>query len=204
MLRKAPEKLLRHHFEGVVRRAPITADVEEGQSLPAAPISDIIVKPIYGNGGAGVFHIALTTQNLASLLELFTTNMASEPVMAAALWLNVVGVLGDKQIPPAPSDASPRGRHQPRAAAGEARSNMRVRATAGDKPRLKTRADPICDQIGPALRERGIIFAGIDVDRRLPDRESTSPRSHRVAGDQPLKARLSQADIWDAIERRLR
>src|SRR3954463_9145378 len=78
-VRNAPEKLFVTHFEGVMPPTLITADVEEVKAFRRAH-NDIIVKPIYGNGGAGVFHIRPDDENLASLLELFTTTWR-EPVM---------------------------------------------------------------------------------------------------------------------------
>src|SRR3954466_9647731 len=93
-VRNAPEKLFVTHFEGVMPPTLLTADVEEVKAFRREH-KDIIVKPIYGNGGAGVFHIGPDDENLASLLELFTTTWR-EPVMVQRYVPEVR--LGDKRI----------------------------------------------------------------------------------------------------------
>ncbi|MBX7199492.1 MAG: glutathione synthase [Rhodospirillaceae bacterium] len=195
-VRNAPEKLFVTHFEGVMPPTLITADVEEVKAFRRAH-DDIIVKPIYGNGGAGVFHIRPDDENLASLLELFTTTWR-EPVMVQRYVPEVR--LGDKRI--VLVDGKPVGAINRVPAAGEARSNMHV----GGKPEktaLTKREQEICEQIGPALRERGLLFVGIDViGNYLTEINVTSPTG--IQEINRFNGTVLEADIWDAIEKRLR
>jgi glutathione synthase len=195
-VRNAPEKLFVTHFEGVMPPTLITADVEEVKAFRRAH-NDIIVKPIYGNGGAGVFHIRPDDENLASLLELFTTTWR-EPVMVQRYVPEVRQ--GDKRIILVDGKAVGAINRVP--AAGEARSNMHV----GGKPEktaLTKREQEICDQIGPALKERGLIFVGIDViGNYLTEINVTSPTG--IQEINRFNGTTLEADVWDAIEQRLK
>lgn len=195
-VRNAPEKLFVTHFEGVMPPTLITADVEEVKAFRRAH-NDIIVKPIYGNGGAGVFHIRPDDENLASLLELFTTTWR-EPVMVQRYVPEVRQ--GDKRIILVDGKAVGAINRVP--AAGEARSNMHV----GGKPEktaLTKREQDICDQIGPALKERGLIFVGIDViGNYLTEINVTSPTG--IQEINRFNGTTLEADVWDAIEKRLK
>jgi glutathione synthase len=195
-VRNAPEKLFVTHFEGVMPPTLITADPEEVKAFRSAH-KDIIVKPIYGNGGAGVFHIRPDDENLASLLELFTTTWR-EPVMVQRYVPEVR--LGDKRIILVDGKAAGAINRVP--ADGEARSNMHVGGRP-EKTALTKREQEICEQIGPALRERGIIFAGIDViGDYLTEINVTSPTG--IQEINRFNGTTLEADIWDAIERRLK
>ncbi len=195
-VRNAPEKLFVTHFDGVMPPTLITADVEEVKAFRRAH-NDIIVKPIYGNGGAGVFHIRPDDENLASLLELFTTTWR-EPVMVQRYVPEVR--LGDKRI--VLVDGKPVGAINRVPAAGEARSNMHV----GGKPEkaaLTRREQDICAQIGPALSERGLLFVGIDViGDYLTEINVTSPTG--IQEINRFNGVTLEADVWDAIEKRLK
>ena len=194
-VRNAPEKLFVTHFEDVMPPTLITADVEEVKAFRRAH-NDIIVKPIYGNGGAGVFHIRPDDENLASLLELFTTTWR-EPVMVQRYVPEVR--LGDKRI--VLIDGKVAGAINRVPAAGEARSNMHVGGRP-EKTALTKREQEICDQIGPALRDRGLIFVGIDViGNYLTEINVTSPTG--IQEINRFNGTTLEADIWDAIERRL-
>ena len=145
-VRNAPEKLFVTQFEGLMPPTLITSDRDEIRAFRTAH-KDIVIKPLYGNGGAGVFRLKSDDENLNALLEMFT-QFYREPV-----------------------ELSPRDR-------------------------------AICAAIGPALKERGLIFAGIDViGDYLTEINVTSP-----TGIQELR-RFGGADaaqlIWDAIERRI-
>ena len=195
-VRNAPEKLFVTHFEGVMPPTLITADVEDIKAFRRAH-SDIIVKPIYGNGGAGVFHIRPDDENLGALLELFTTTWR-EPVMVQRYVPEVRR--GDKRIVLIDGKAAGAVNRVP--SAGEARSNMHVGGRP-EKTTLTKREQDICAQIGPALRERGILFAGIDViGDYLTEINVTSPTGLQEINR--FDGVTLEADLWDAIEKRLK
>lgn len=155
-VRNAPEKLFVTHFEGLLPPTLITSDAERIREF-RAEFQDIIVKPLFGNGGAGVFHIRPEDENLNSLLELFTQN-SREPLIVQRYLPEVRQ--GDKRI--ILIDGEPVGAINRVPAAGEARSNMHV----GGRPQacaLTDRDLEICATIGPELKKRGLIFVGIDV-----------------------------------------
>jgi len=194
-VRNAPEKLFVTHFDGVMPPTLISADVEDIRAF-RRDHKDIIVKPLYGNGGAGVFHIRPDDENLGALLEMFTTTWR-EPVIVQRYVPEVRK--GDKRI--ILVDGKPKGAINRVPADGEARSNMHVGGRP-EKTLLTRREQEICEIIGPALKERGLIFVGIDViGDYLTEINVTSP-----TGIQEInrfnETRL-EADIWDAIELRL-
>jgi glutathione synthase len=173
----------------------ITSDREEIRAFRAAH-KEIIVKPLYGNGGAGVFRLKSDDENLNALLEMFT-QFYREPVVVQRYVPQVRQ--GDKRI--ILVDGEPVGAINRVPAEGEARSNMHVGGRA-EPIELSPRDRVICAAIGPALKERGLIFAGIDViGDYLTEINVTSP-----TGIQELR-RFGGADaaklIWDAIERRV-
>jgi len=194
-VRNAPEKLFVAKFDGVMPPTLITSDRAEILAFRAEH-KDIIVKPLYGNGGAGVFHITPNDENLGSLLELFT-QLYREPVIVQRYLPEVRQ--GDKRI--ILIDGEPVGAINRIPMAGEARSNMH----AGGKPvqsQLTKRERDICATIGPELKARGLIFVGIDViGDYLTEINVTSPTGlqeiNRFDG-----TRL-ELKIWDAIEARL-
>ena len=186
-VRNAPEKLFVTHFEGVMPPTLISADVEDIKAFRREH-KDIIVKPLYGNGGAGVFHIRPDDTNLGSLLEMFTTTWR-EPVIVQR-YVPAVRQ-GDKRIILVDGKAVGAINRVP--ADGEARSNMHVGGRP-EKTQLTKREQEICDIIGPALKERGLIFTGIDViGDYLTEINVTSPTGIAL-----------EALVWDAIEGRLK
>jgi glutathione synthase len=195
-VRNAPEKLFVTHFEGLLPPTLISAD---GAAIRAfrAEHKDIILKPLYGNGGAGVFRVKADDTNFNSLLEMFT-QLYREPIIAQA-YVPAVRK-GDKRI--IIVDGVPAGAINRVPAADETRSNLHV----GGRPEateLTPREREICAKIGPALKERGLIFVGVDViGDYLTEINVTSP-----TGIREIK-RLGGVDIavlvWDAIELRLR
>jgi glutathione synthase len=191
-VRNAPEKIFVTHFPDLMPETLVTAD--RGQILKFREThKDIIVKPLFGNGGAGVFHIKPGDSNLTSLIEMFTER-SREPLMVQRYVPEVRK--GDKRI--ILVDGVPMGAINRVPAEGEARSNMHV----GGRPEqtvLTAREREICDRIGPALREQGMIFVGIDViGDYLTEINVTSPTGlqeiARFDGVHLEKA------IWDAIE----
>ena len=194
-VRNTPEKLFVTHFEDVMPPTLITSDEEEIFGF-RKEFKDIIVKPLFGNGGAGVFHIKPDDENLSSLIELHKT-FYREPLMIQE-YVPAVRQ-GDKRI--ILIDGKPVGAVNRVPAKGEARSNMHV----GGKPmkcELTGRDREICEIIGPSLKEKGLLFVGIDViGNYLTEINVTSP-----TGIQEL-SRFEDTNIasliWDAIEKKL-
>ncbi|ARJ66398.1 glutathione synthase [Magnetospirillum sp. ME-1] len=193
-VRNAPEKLLVTHFGDLMPPTLITSDRE--QILEFRDVhKDIIVKPLFGNGGAGVFHLLPGDENLNSLLEMFT-QLYREPVMVQRYLPEVRQ--GDKRIILVDGVAVGAVNRVP--AEGEARSNLHVGGTA--KPTTLTRREhEICAAIGPTLRERGLIFVGIDViGDYLTEINVTSPTG--IQQIDRFDGVCIEGLIWDAIEAR--
>jgi glutathione synthase len=195
-VRNAPEKLFVTLFRSLMPPTLITSDRAAIREFRAEH-KDIILKPLYGNGGAGVFRVKADDENLGALLEMFT-QFYREPVIVQRYVPEVRR--GDKRI--ILVDGAFAGAINRVPAKGEARSNMHV----GGKPEattLSAREKTICEAIGKELKERGLVFAGIDViGDYLTEINVTSP-----TGIWEVK-RFGGADIaalvWDAIERRRR
>jgi len=194
-VRNAPEKLLVTHFPELMPPTLIASTRSEIDAF-RREYKDIIVKPLFGNGGAGVFHVKPDDENLGALLEMFT-QASREPVIVQA-YLPAVRQ-GDKRIILVDGEAAGAINRIP--AAGEARSNMHVGGKAVQSS-LTVREHEICEAIGPLLRERGLIFVGIDViGDRLTEINVTSPTGIQEI-DRFDGTNLAGL-IWDAIERRL-
>lgn len=193
-VRNLPEKLFVLDFPQLTPPTMIARDVESIRAFRARH-DEIIIKPLYGNGGAGVFHLPQADANLSSLLELFG-GITREPVIVQK-YLPAV-VKGDKRIILVDGEAVGAINRIP--AQGEARSNMHVGGRP-EKVGLTEREREICATIGPVLREKGLIFVGIDViDGWLTEINVTSP-----TGIQELErfdGINAAALIWEAIERR--
>ncbi len=191
-VRNAPEKLLVTHFPDLMPPTMITWDIEAIRSF-RAEYKDIIVKPLFGNGGAGVFRIKPDDENLASLLEMHFAR-SREPLMFQRYEPAVRQ--GDKRIILVDGEAMGAVNRVP--AAGEARSNMHVGGRPEKSP-LTARDREICAAIGPTLREQGMIFVGIDViGDYLTEINVTSPTGlQEIARFDGVH--LEQA-IWDRIE----
>lgn len=191
-VRNAPEKLFVTEFPGVMPPTLISLDVEEIRAF-RDEYKDIIVKPLYGNGGAGVFRLSEGDENLNSLLELFG-NLSNEPLIAQQ-YLPAVRK-GDKRI--ILVDGKPAGAINRVPAKGESRSNMHVGGRA-EKAGLTKREEELCEIIGPELKRRGLIFVGIDViGDYLTEINVTSPTGIQEI-DRFDGSNLSGL-IWDAIE----
>jgi glutathione synthase len=193
-VRNYPEKLLVLKFPELTPPTLIARDLAAIRAFKAAH-GDMILKPLYGNGGAGVFRLDPNDRNLASLHELFI-GINREPLIAQKYVPAVVK--GDKRI--ILVDGEPVGAINRIPAEGETRSNMHV----GGRPEkigLTARDREICAAIGPTLREKGQIFVGIDViGDWLTEINVTSP-----TGIQELErfdGTNAAALIWEAIERR--
>ncbi|MBM3564955.1 MAG: glutathione synthase [Alphaproteobacteria bacterium] len=194
-VRNAPEKLFVTHFPDLMPPTLISSDRAAIDAFRARH-GDIIVKPLFGNGGAGVFHVRPDDDNLGALLEMFTQK-SREPVIAQKYLPQVRQ--GDKRI--ILVDGRPAGAVNRVPAKGEARANLHVGARA-EKTTLEKRDREICAAIGPLLREKGLIFVGIDViGGYLTEINVTSPTGIQEIG------RFDGVDlatqIWDAIEAKI-
>ena len=194
-VRNAPEKLFVTRFPEFMPPTLIASD--RAQILDfRAEHKDIIIKPLYGNGGAGVFHVTPGDENLNALLEMFSENYR-EPIIVQK-YLPAVRE-GDKRI--ILIDGEPAGATNRVPAEGEARSNMHV----GGRPvktQLTDRELAICEAIGPELKSRGLIFVGIDViGGMMTEINVTSPTG--IQEINRFNDVTLEADIWDAIEAKL-
>ena len=193
-VRNAPEKLLVTHFPNLMPPTLITADRRQILEF-RDEYRDLVLKPLFGNGGAGVFHIRPDDENLNSLLEMFT-QLYREPVIVQQ-YLPAVRE-GDKRI--ILVDGLPAGAVNRVPRAGEARSNLHVGGRAM-KAELTSRDREICDAIGPTLRARGLVFVGIDViGGHLTEINVTSPTG--IQEIDRFDGVCLEARIWDAIELR--
>lgn len=194
-IRDAPEKLFVTEFEDLTPPTLITSDASAITEFRAEH-GDIIVKPLYGNGGAGVFRVKPDDGNFNALLEMFALTYR-EPLVTQKFIPAVTK--GDKRIILIDGEAVGAINRIP--AAGETRSNMHVGGRA-EAVEMNERDQEICDRIGPALSDRGLVFAGIDViGDYLTEINVTSP-----TGVQEVR-RFGGADIsalfWDWVEGRL-
>ena len=193
-VRNAPEKLFVTHFPELMPPTLITTDRAEIKAF-RDEFKDIIVKPLFGNGGAGVFHIKPGDENLTALLELFT-GLYREPIIIQK-YLPAVRE-GDKRI--ILIDGRPAGALNRVPAEGESRSNMHVGGRP-DKSILTPRDIEICEAIGPSLKARGMIFVGIDViGDVITEINVTSPTGLQEINR--YDGVCLEAQIWDAIEQR--
>ena len=195
-VRNAPEKLFVNHFGALMPPTLITSDRDLIREFRAEH-GHIILKPLYGNGGAGVFHLTPEDENLGALLEMFT-EFYREPIIVQRYLAEVRQ--GDRRIILIDGEAAGVINRIP--AQGEARANMHVGATAV-KAELNARDREICETIGPALKERGLIFVGIDViGDWLTEINVTSPTG--IQEIDRFDGVNLEARIWDAIEARVR
>ncbi len=194
-VRNAPEKLFVTQFAELMPPTLITYDLEEIKAF-RREYGDTIVKPIYGNGGAGVFHLKPGDTNLGSLVELFATYL-NEPLMVQRYVPEIRQ--GDKRI--ILIDGKPAGALNRVPAAEETRANLHVGGRA-EKAILSKRDHEICEMIGPTLQERGLIFVGIDViGDYLTEINVTSPTGLQEI-DRFDGVNL-EGRIWDVIESRI-
>ena len=194
-VRNAPEKIFLTRFPDLMPPTLITSNNDDVRSFRQEH-GDIIIKPLYGNGGAGVFRITKDDQNLSSLIEMFQ-EFYPEPFIVQKYLPDVRK--GDKRI--ILVDGKPVGAINRVPGKGEVRSNMHVGGKAL-KTIINKREYEICEAIGPVLKEQGQIFVGIDViGDYLTEINVTSP-----TGIQEIK-RFDGTDIaaliWDAVEAKL-
>ncbi len=191
-VRNAPEKLFVLDFPALMPPTLVTRNRDAIEAFRAEH-GDVVMKPLYGNGGAAVFKVALKDPNFGSLFDLFSVTFR-EPWVVQRFLPAVVH--GDKRI--ILVDGEPVGAVNRVPAQDDIRSNM-VRGGAATATDLSAREKEICGTIGPELRRRGLLFTGIDViDGFLTEINVTSPTGVRAI--KRLGGPDIAAAIWDAIE----
>jgi glutathione synthase len=191
-VRNAPEKLFVMDFPQLMPPTLISRDLDEINAFRDSH-GAVVMKPLHGHGGAAVFRIMPQDMNFGSLFDLFSVTF-KEPWVIQRFLPNVKH--GDKRIILVDGEFAGAVNRVP--AADDLRSNM-VRGGAAQATDLSEREREICVTLGPKLRERGLLFVGIDViDGLLTEINVTSPTGIRAI------ARLGGPDvaakIWDAIE----
>ena len=191
-VRNAPEKLFVMDFQEFMPATLITRDKAAIEAFRAEH-GEIVMKPLYGFGGGGVFKVAPVDPNFGSLFDMFATTFR-EPWVCQKFLPRVSE--GDKRI--ILVDGMALGAVNRVPAPNDIRSNM-VRGGAAAQTELTPREQEICAKLGPELRKRGLLFVGIDViDGHLTEINVTSPTGVRAI--QRVGGPDLAAAIWDAIE----
>ena len=195
-VRNAPEKLLVTHFVDLAPATLITSDRNALLDFHER-YGNIILKPLYGNGGEQVYHIDTNSFNLNALLEMFE-EFYREPIIAQKYIPEARK--GDKRI--ILIDGEPAGAVLRVPTEGEARANFDA-GGSGVKATLNAREREICDRIGPLLKERNLVFTGIDViGDYLTEINVTSPTGLQQINT--LDDVCLEAQLWDVFEAKLK
>jgi glutathione synthase len=193
-VRNAPEKVFVLEFPDLMPPTLVTRDLAEIKAFRAQH-GDIVMKPLYGHGGGGVFRVTREDLNFGSLYDMFAATFREQWVVQA--WLPAVKD-GDKRILLVDGEYAGAVNRVP--AADDLRSNM-VRGGSPKATELTKREQEICARLGPHLRERGLILVGIDViGDYLTEINVTSPTGIRAVKNVggPDIAKM----VWDVIERK--
>jgi glutathione synthase len=191
-VRNAPEKIFVLEFPDLMPPTLVTRDLAEIKAFRAEH-GDIVMKPLYGHGGGAVFRLTRDDLNFGSLYDMFATTFREQWMVQQ--FLPAVKD-GDKRIILVDGEFAGAVNRVP--AADDLRSNM-VRGGAARATELTPREREICARLGPALRERGLLFVGIDViGGYLTEINVTSPTGIRAIGN--LGGPDIAAMIWDKIE----
>jgi len=194
-VRNSPEKLFMLRYNDIIPPTLISHDISLIKSF-RKEYKNIIIKPLFGNGGAGVFHINETNENLNVIVEMFS-EINDEPLMIQKYIPDVRK--GDKRIILVDGIAVGATNRIPKA--GEARSNMHVGGKA-EKTIITDQEYELCSKIGPDLKSRGIIFAGIDViGGYLTEINVTSPTGLQEINS--FNNANLESEIWNCIENHL-
>jgi glutathione synthase len=195
-VRNAPEKLFVMEFADLMPPTLITRNKAE-IDLFRKEYGDIVMKPLFGHGGAAVFRITADDLNYGSLYDFFAASFR-EPWVIQQFLPNVKH--GDKRILLVDGEFAGAVNRVP--AAGDLRSNM-VRGGAPTDSDLTDREREICARLGPSLRQKGLILVGIDViDGYLTEINVTAPtgiRAIRNLGGPDVAAR-----VWDVLEAKVK
>ncbi|WP_296572167.1 glutathione synthase [Phreatobacter sp.] len=193
-VRNAPEKIFVTQFPQLMPKTLVTRDFDAIRAF-RKELGDIVMKPLYGHGGAGVFRIRDGDENFGSFLDTFAA-LTREPWVIQH-YLPAVRD-GDKRI--ILVDGVFAGAVNRVPAADDLRSNM-VRGGAAETTQISAREREICETIGPELKARGIILAGIDViGGNLTEINVTAPTGIRAI--RRLGGPDIAATVWEAIEKR--
>ncbi len=193
-VRNAPEKLFVLRFAELMPPTLVTRSLAEAEAFRRAH-GEVVVKPLYGNAGAAVFHAGASDPNLPALVELFG-RVWREPFMVQAFLPAVAA--GDKRI--ILLDGEPAGAINRLPRAGEIRSNLAAGGRA-EPTSLTAREEAICRAIGPDLRARGLLLAGIDViGGMLTEINVTSPTG--VVAIDRFDGRDTPGRFWEIVETR--
>ena len=193
-VRNAPEKLFVLDYARFMPPTLITRSLAETRQFHDEH-GEVVIKPLYGNAGSAVFHVARKDANLAALTELFG-EVWREPFMVQAFIPDVSK--GDKRIVLVDGKAAGAVNRLPKA--GEIRSNLAV-GGSGAQTELTPREIEICDALGPELAKRGLVFVGIDVIAGyLTEINVTSPTG--IVAIDRFNGSDTPALIWQAIEAR--
>lgn len=193
-VRDAPEKIFVTEFPDLMPPTLISRERDEIESFRKEH-GDVVMKPLYGNGGAAVFKVAEKDPNFGSLFDLFSVTFREQWVIQKFL-PKVVD--GDKRIILVDGEALGAVNRVP--AENDIRANM-VRGGAARETDLTPREQEICARLRPFLKERGLIFTGIDViDGNLTEINVTSPTGLRAI--KRLGGPDLAASIWDVIEKK--
>jgi glutathione synthase len=192
-VRNAPEKMFVNEFPALMPPTLLTRDLAEIKAFRAEH-GDIVMKPLYGHGGGAVFRLTREDLNFGSLYDMFATTFR-EPWVVQRFLPEVKD--GDKRIILVDGEFAGAVNRVP--APDDLRSNM-VRGGSPKETELTAREREICKSLGPALRERGLLFVGIDViGGMLTEINVTSPTGIRAIKN--LGGPDVAALIWDKIEK---
>jgi glutathione synthase len=196
-VRNAPEKVFVLDFAQYMPPTLIARRIEDVRAFHARYPGDLVMKPLHGNGGKAVVRIPADGSNLGALIELFDAAWV-EPHMFQPFLEEISE--GDKRI--VLIDGEVAGAINRRPGAGEFRSNLAAGGYA-EATTLNAREEEICAAMGPALKERGLVFVGIDVigGKWLTEINVTSPTG--ILAIDRFNGTDTPGLIWDAIERRL-
>ena len=195
-VRNAPEKMFVTEFTDLMPPTLLSHDLEEIKAFRAAQ-GDIVMKPLYGKGGEAVFLLRKDDLNFGSFYDLFSTMFREQWVIQKFL---PEVKHGDKRIILVDGEFAGAVNRVP--AEGDLRSNM-VRGGSPKATDLSKREQEICKRLGPALKERGLLFVGIDViDGWLTEINVTSPTGVRAIKN--VGGPDVAAMIWDSIEAKRR
>jgi glutathione synthase len=193
-VRNAPEKMLVNEFADLMPPTLITRDLAEIKAFRAAH-NDIVMKPLYGHGGGGVFRVTREDLNFGSLYDMFSATFREPWVIQKFL---PAVKQGDKRILLVDGEFAGAVNRVP--AADDLRSNM-VRGGAPKETQLTAREQEICKRLGPVMRERGMIFVGLDViGDQLTEINVTSPTGIRAVKN--LGGPDAAVMVWDKIEQK--
>ena len=194
-VRNSPEKIFVTNFTHLMPKTIITRNFNVIENF-RNDYNDIIIKPLYGNGGQGIFHILPEDENFNSILEMFFSK-SNEPLMIQEYIRDVRE--GDKRI--ILLNGEPVGAINRIPQKGESRSNMHVGGKA-EKTQLTKRDKFICSEISDSLKKKGLYFVGIDViGDYMTEINVTSPTGIREIKD--LQSIAIEEMFWDFVENKI-